>query len=592
VRVLVLGGRDRPTDFLRQTLAARFGGEACRAAIPGESEPAGSVAAWRPAAVVYLAASRGRDGGPDLGDADAALSACLAEGVAHLVAVGSTEAIEPSHHHPGRVPEERSTPRRPDLPRRERWLDFEELLGRRLGGSERPGLTLLRAAPVLAPGLATPWCRLFASRRVATLPGRDPTLQLLAPEDLAEAVAAVLDRRARGTFHLVPRGNVPLHRALCLAGARRLPLPAFLQRLLPGLAPRLGDRRSLDHLPYLRHAWTASGEKMRRELGFTPRRSSAEAVVAYRAALAEERAAGSTVPAAAVEAPCGAVAAATPARLQGLAAVSGATAPPPPELDEFGLDPDYVEAYRGTLFRFLHDVYWRVEVRGLEHVPRRGRAVLVGVHRGFMPWDGVMALHQIAGATGRYPRFLIHPSLLKFPFLAPYMTKLGGIPASQENAGWVLEREEMVAIFPDGIRGAFTPYREAYRLGRSFRDDYARVALRHGAPLIPFATVGSAEIFPIVGRIDWGFWKRLSEWPYLPVTLSLPLVPNPSKWHTWYLPPLDVRVRYPPEAADDPEAVTELAAEVRRRIEGALATMLAARRRIFWGSVFGEEGGA
>ena len=72
-----------------------------------------------------------------------------------------------------------------------------------------------------------------------------------------------------------------------------------------------------------------------------------------------------------------------------------------------------------------------------------------------------MALVAVKRATGRVPRFLIHPCLVKNPFLANYMTKLGGIVACQENADWVLEREGLLVMFPEGIHGAFTPYRQS-----------------------------------------------------------------------------------------------------------------------------------
>src|SRR5207253_1742231 len=207
------------------------------------------------------------------------------------------------------------------------------------------------------------------------------------------------------------------------------------------------------------------------------------------------------------------------------------------EFDDFGMDKNYIAAYGRTLFNFLHQHYWRVEHRGLEYVPREGRAILVGVHRGFMPWDAVMALHTIVNEVKRYPRFLIHPGLIKFPFLFNFHTKLGGIIACQENADYVLDRDELLTIYPEGIRGAFSLFRQPYRL-KKFRDDYVKIALRHRAPIVPFVTVGSAEIFPILKRIDWGWWKRWTEWPFFPLTPTWPLlpVPLPSKLHMKFLP--------------------------------------------------------
>jgi 1-acyl-sn-glycerol-3-phosphate acyltransferase len=328
-------------------------------------------------------------------------------------------------------------------------------------------------------------------------------------------------------------------------------------------------------LDYLRHGSTVSGAKIERELGFTPRASSAAAVAAE---LARNGRGG---------------AARTPGAAGTAGASGGGGAPAPggeaqfPEFDAYGLDKSYIAAYGRTLFRFLHDFYWRIEYEGLEHVPRQGRAVLTGVHRGFMPWDGVMALHLVARELGRYPRFLIHPCLVKMPFLANYMTKLGGILACQENADWVLGQDELLGMFPEGIHGAFTMYRDAYRLGKFGRDEYVKMALRQGAPIVPFVTVGSAEIYPILGRIDSKLVRRVAEWPFLPLAPNFPLpgLPLPSKWHTRFLEPLPVGELHPPEAAEDPEVVRAISREVRSRMEAAIQDMLARRKSIFRGSI-------
>jgi len=115
---------------------------------------------------------------------------------------------------------------------------------------------------------------------------------------------------------------------------------------------------------------------------------------------------------------------------------------------------------------------------------------------------------------------------------------------------------------------------------------------RHRAPIVPFVTVGSAETFPIIGKLNWGWWKRRTEWPFFPITPTWPLapVPLPSKWHTLYLPPLNVEDRYPPEAADDPETVRAVSREVRARMEEALQDLKRRRKSIFFGSVFDEPG--
>jgi 1-acyl-sn-glycerol-3-phosphate acyltransferase len=250
------------------------------------------------------------------------------------------------------------------------------------------------------------------------------------------------------------------------------------------------------------------------------------------------------------------------------------------------MDPDYIRRYCRHLFNFLHNYYWRVEIDGLEHVPSQGRGVLTGVHRGFMPFDGTMALYALVTRANRFPRFLIHPSLTKFPFLADFMAKLGGIMACQENGDYILQQDELLGVFPEGIRGAFTMYERAYTLGKFGRDEFVRFALRNRAPLLPFVTVGSAEIYPILGRIDWRWFKRYTEWPFFPV-VPAPF-PLPSKWHTRFLAPMHIEKEFGPEAAENPRLVHQISLECRQRMQAAIDDMLLRRRSIFFGTIFDD----
>ena len=397
----------------------------------------------QPSVAVYHPQLCGRGERPDLAAAQAHFEALAANGTQRLVLLSSAAALDPHHHNTGYLSESHHPAGRNPIARA--WLDLEELAAACLPRLEK---IVLRPAPVIAEGGEGFFSRLLRGRTAAVPAGYDPTLQFLTPEDLEGAVRAAVERGAGrpGIYHVAPAGAVPLRQALRLAGVRRLPV-----RWTSG-----GGR-----LDYLRHNWTVSGAKIERELGFTPRSTSAQAV-----------------------------------RPTGAAQV----------FDDFGLDLDYIAGYERTLFRFLHDFYWRIEVQGTENVPAEGRAVLTGVHRGFMPWDGVMAVVAVRRAVGRVPRFLIHPCLVKPPFLANYMTKLGGIVASGENADRVLSSGELLGMFPEGIHGAFTLYRDAYKLGKFGRDEYVKMALRNRAPLIPFVTVGSAEIYPILGpaRLEVG----------------------------------------------------------------------------------------
>ncbi len=480
---------------------------------------------------VFVVVPDERRGFPDV-EGTARLVAGL-RGAVHVVLVSSAAVNEPSHRHPGLVSEERLAAARTGNALAARWRELEEKVAAAL--EDAAVLTVLRPTALVAAGGRSFWSRLLDGKLAFTLPGFDPTLQLLDADDFVAAVRRVIESRQRTAgevFNVAPSGGVPLRKALKARRILRIPVPYFLQWLARKLLAPLGAA-PVEQLDYLRYSWTVSDEKLRSTLSSPPS--------------------------------------------------------PAPEHDPFGMDPEYIARLGRTLFRFLHDFWWRVEWRGLEHVPRRGRAVLAGVHRGHQPWDGVMTLHLLVRELGRYPRFLIHPTLVKFPHLAPYMIKCGGIHACRENAARVLEDDEILAIYPEGVRGAFTMYRDAYKLGKFGRDEFVKFALAHQAPIVPFVTVGSAEIFPIFGRIEWNWWKRYSEWPFLPITPTMSLVPLPSKWHTQYLEPLHVEERYPPEAARDRATVRAISLEDRERMQEAIDRMLSRRTSIFRGSIFGGD---
>jgi len=495
--------------------------------------------------LVYAPRSRTPHGmEPDVVEAAAVLEGAARAGTRRTVLVSSGAIYRAAPDNVGLMPETIESANGRGSAIAEGWHAVEALARTHFAGQP---LTILRSSSVLEPDSC--FGRLLSSAVAVTLPGHDPSIQLLDVDDLARAVRRVVERGATGVYHIAPRGVIPLHSALRLAQCHRVPIPRTLQRAWRYGASRLGLALPADYLQFIQYSWTLSGEKISRALDVSPARSSRQALLRYLGR--PDDGAG-------------------------------------PEFDDFGLDRHYIAAHGRTWLRFLERWYWRIEVQGLEHVPRSGRAVLTGVHRGFMPFDGVMTMHLLARRIRRYPRFLIHPSLVKFPFLFSFMTKLGGVLACRRNAAWVLEGDEIVGIYPEGIRGAFTPYKEAYKLRKFGRDEFVRIALRHRAPIVPFVTVGSAEIFPILAKVRWPALERWTLWPYFPITPTFPLLPLPlpSKWHTRFLPPLHVEDRYPPEAADDAATVAAISQEVRARMQEAIDGMLRQRRSIFFGSIF------
>lgn len=549
-RVLLLGGPGDLTRVVAERLREGKDVESCQVVnLRGEAEP--QVPDASGFEVVYLGPAIGERGSPPSPErAEARLRAVAEAGARSIIVVSSAAVFPPRHPHPGMVDEARP-PLRGANATADGWAALEIAARRVFDAHPFITHTIVRPAAVPTQDGDDYVSRVLRGRMAATCVGHDPSIQLLSASDLGRALAAMVESGSGGLFHVVPSGVVPVHKALALARTLRAPLPSWLQRLgrfaLSGLgvAPWTEAER-------LRYSSTVSGRKIEESLGFRPQMSSAEVAATF----------------------------------GGRGAVPGASVP---SFDPYGQDKRYIGWLHRTIMGFLHNVWWRVELSGIENVPQQGGAVLTGVHRGFMPFDGTMLLYDVVKRVGRYPRFLIHPNLVKEVFLADFITRQGGVIACRQNADWVLQRGDLLGFFPEGVEGAFSYYWVAHRLCADFgRDEFVKTALRNRVPIIPFVTVGNVEMFPMLAKFDWEWWKRMTGWPCFPIAPPFPLlpIPLPTKWHTMILEPLHVEEAYGPEAASDEQTVTKIGNEVRTRLQAAIDDMRARRRWIFFGSIF------
>ncbi len=255
-------------------------------------------------------------------------------------------------------------------------------------------------------------------------------------------------------------------------------------------------------------------------------------------------------------------------------------------VDDFGRDPIATARWE-PLLDFLYARWFRVETTGLEHVPSTGRALLVGNHGGTLPYDSAMVMHAIRRdhPSRRDVRPLIEDAVFHLPWLGPLMSRIGGVRACPENALRLLAKDELVAVFPEGVKGMGKLWRDRYQLQRFGRGGFIKLALRSGAPLIPVAVVGAEEAVPMLGKVTW--FARSIGLPYMPVTPTFPwlgpagLLPLPSKWHVAIGPPIDLAAEYGPGGAEDRLLVGRLAEQVRAQIQTMVDDLRGKRRGLF-----------
>jgi 1-acyl-sn-glycerol-3-phosphate acyltransferase len=253
--------------------------------------------------------------------------------------------------------------------------------------------------------------------------------------------------------------------------------------------------------------------------------------------------------------------------------------------DEWGFDEEFVELVE-PFFGFLYDRWWRVTVEGTKNVPAHGRAMLAANHAGILPWDATMIAVALLREhpLPRQPRFLVLDWAFDLPWVSVFMRKVGGVIASPYNALRLLEQDELVAVFPEGVKGSGKPYGERYRVQRFGRGGFVEVALRASAPIVPVAVVGSEEIYPKLA--DFPPLARLVGAPFFPLTPTFPwlgplgAIPLPSRWRIEFCEPIDT-APYGPGAAGDRSVVLELTERVRDTVQEAIYANLVKRGHAF-----------
>ncbi len=238
--------------------------------------------------------------------------------------------------------------------------------------------------------------------------------------------------------------------------------------------------------------------------------------------------------------------------------------------DVFGLHPPSLERAVSAAAP-IYDRYFRVDSRGAEWVPAFGPAIVVANHGGALPVDAAMLSLDLLRHTPRIPRPIADHFVPRLPLVSTMFARLGMVSGTPTNVRRLLQRDELVVIFPEGVSGPAKPFRLRYELQR-WRVGFAEHAIRHGAPIIPAAIIGAEESWPVAARIRM---FRAFGSPYLPIPASP--VPLPARYLIRYGEPIDA-LRGDP---DDPEQVAHVAELARRQVARLVKSALAERHGVF-----------
>lgn len=142
-------------------------------------------------------------------------------------------------------------------------------------------------------------------------------------------------------------------------------------------------------------------------------------------------------------------------------------------------------------------------LQGLEHLPDRP-VMLVGNHTllGFL--DAPLMMLELHRKTGLFPRGLGDHDHFRLPGWGHFWDTMGIVDGTRDTCARMMTAGETLVVFPGGAREGFKNRHQRYQLLWQGRLGFARMALAHGYPIVPFAAVGADECYRILwDRQDW-----------------------------------------------------------------------------------------
>ncbi|MBH5317980.1 1-acyl-sn-glycerol-3-phosphate acyltransferase [Paenibacillus sp. GSMTC-2017] len=139
------------------------------------------------------------------------------------------------------------------------------------------------------------------------------------------------------------------------------------------------------------------------------------------------------------------------------------------------------------LLRMIYTLIFRLEAKGLHHIPNEGPVILASNHiSNFDP-------PTIGVKVPRKVHFMAKEELFKVPVLGPLIRAVGAFPVKRggvskdaiKSAITLVKSGEVMGIFPEGSRS---------NVGAA-KKGAAMIAIRSGAVIVPVAIVGNYKPF-------------------------------------------------------------------------------------------------
>ncbi len=227
--------------------------------------------------------------------------------------------------------------------------------------------------------------------------------------------------------------------------------------------------------------------------------------------------------------------------------------------------------------RFFMEIlrkYFRLEVEGIEHIPKDGSVLITPNHSGYSGFDAFVLAHEIHREIKRIPRVLTHHLWFLTKTTAIPAQKLGFVEATTKNGLKYLKKKQPVILFPEGEHGNFkTTATRMYRL-QEFKRGFIRMAIETQTPIVPTLVIGAEETHINLKELKLTKFLRGT---ILPIPLNV--IPLPAKWKVIFMEP--IYLPYHPSEVSNRELVHEIAQEIREKMQDRLTKELSKRKNVF-----------
>jgi 1-acyl-sn-glycerol-3-phosphate acyltransferase len=214
----------------------------------------------------------------------------------------------------------------------------------------------------------------------------------------------------------------------------------------------------------------------------------------------------------------------------------------------------------------------RPKLYGVERLPADG-SLLVGNHTIYGLIDVPFMMAEIWKHRRLAIRGLGEHAHYAVPLWRDLLTVGGMVRGTRDNVRALMREGQTILVFPGGAREVNKRRGQEYQLLWRERIGFARLAIEHGYPIVPFAAVGADDMLDVV--IDqntpvYGQFARLYEkllgipTPPLVRGIGATPIPRPERLYFWFGEPID-STRFG-RRFDDTAAARALRDEVKRAI--------------------------